>query len=403
VSSAAQSASNTTATSEAQSAAVDADDNPFRPSKDLRVEDEGAQEEKKMVPPDKPAPASTPISTSTSAPTPTLASTPALDPTPAPTAPRSGIVFSLKGAASKAKLGFGQADQQETAPKERGSILETKTAQITNKEPSSKGTPEPKKERSHRDPDRDRERDRMLERDRERERDRDRDRDREYRDRDRRYGPYDKHDGYYDRRSGYRDHRDRDPRDLRDPREPSYYREREYRERDSREARDLRDFRDPRDRDPRDLRSHRDPRDSRDFRDGRDPPRDPRDIRSDRDRREPPPNLPRRPDFRPDNRVDPRADRKEAVSSKPALKKVKRTRIKPLPTLSAEFAASESVYYRKPGNESVVGSGTYGKVFKGVHVYTKDMVALKKIRMEGERDGVSGTILQDPVRYANVI
>lgn len=47
------------------------------------------------------------------------------------------------------------------------------------------------------------------------------------------------------------------------------------------------------------------------------------------------------------------------------------------------------MYYRKPGNESVVGSGTYGKVFKGVHVYTKDQVALKKIRMEGERDGVS--------------
>jgi CTD kinase subunit alpha len=65
------------------------------------------------------------------------------------------------------------------------------------------------------------------------------------------------------------------------------------------------------------------------------------------------------------------------------------TRIKARPTLSDDFAASDSVYYRKPGNESVVGSGTYGKVFKGVHVYTKDMVALKKIRMEGERDGVS--------------
>lgn len=69
--------------------------------------------------------------------------------------------------------------------------------------------------------------------------------------------------------------------------------------------------------------------------------------------------------------------------------------MKQRPTLSADFAASDSVYYRKPGNESVVGSGTYGKVFKGVHVYTKDMVALKKIRMEGERDGVSG--------YSNVI
>ena len=76
------------------------------------------------------------------------------------------------------------------------------------------------------------------------------------------------------------------------------------------------------------------------------------------------------------------------------MKIIKKTRMKPRPTLPPDFAASESVYYRKPGNESVVGSGTYGKVFKGVHVYTKDMVALKKIRMEGERDGVSNAPAQ---------
>ncbi|KAF1994136.1 Pkinase-domain-containing protein [Amniculicola lignicola CBS 123094] len=74
---------------------------------------------------------------------------------------------------------------------------------------------------------------------------------------------------------------------------------------------------------------------------------------------------------------------------------VKRKRPKPRPTLSADFKASDSVYYRKPGNESVVGSGTYGKVFKGVHVYTKDMVALKKIRMEGERDGFPVTAIRE--------
>jgi len=62
-------------------------------------------------------------------------------------------------------------------------------------------------------------------------------------------------------------------------------------------------------------------------------------------------------------------------------------RIKPRPTLPKEMCASDSVYYRKPGNESVVGSGTYGKVFKAIHVYTKNKVALKKIRMEGEKDG----------------
>ena len=69
--------------------------------------------------------------------------------------------------------------------------------------------------------------------------------------------------------------------------------------------------------------------------------------------------------------------------------KVRKKRIKVKPQLSEEFVQSESVYYRKTGNESVVGSGTYGKVYKGIHVYTGKMVALKKIRMEGERDGVS--------------
>lgn len=74
---------------------------------------------------------------------------------------------------------------------------------------------------------------------------------------------------------------------------------------------------------------------------------------------------------------------------------VKRKRIKERPTLSTDFAASDSVYFRKPGNESVIGSGTFGKVFKAVHVYTNDMVALKKIRMEGERDGFPVTAIRE--------
>lgn len=69
--------------------------------------------------------------------------------------------------------------------------------------------------------------------------------------------------------------------------------------------------------------------------------------------------------------------------------KVRKKRLKVKPELSEDFKQSESVYYRKTGNESVVGSGTYGKVYKAIHVYTGGMVALKKIRMEGERDGVS--------------
>ncbi len=83
-------------------------------------------------------------------------------------------------------------------------------------------------------------------------------------------------------------------------------------------------------------------------------------------------------------------------------------RLKPRPTLPTEFAASDSVYFRKPGNESVVGSGTYGKVFKAIHVYTKKLVALKKIRMEGERDGFPVTAVREikllqSLKHANVV
>ena len=70
-------------------------------------------------------------------------------------------------------------------------------------------------------------------------------------------------------------------------------------------------------------------------------------------------------------------------------------REKPRPKLAPEFSQSDSVYYRKPGNESVVGSGTYGKVFKAIHVYTKKLVALKKIRMEGEKDGFPVTAVRE--------
>lgn len=56
---------------------------------------------------------------------------------------------------------------------------------------------------------------------------------------------------------------------------------------------------------------------------------------------------------------------------------------------------SDSIYFRKPGNESVIGAGTYGKVFKAIHIYTRDKVALKKIRMEGERDGFPITAVRE--------
>lgn len=81
----------------------------------------------------------------------------------------------------------------------------------------------------------------------------------------------------------------------------------------------------------------------------------------------------------------------------PTTRKVKKImkRVKERPQLADDFKKSDSVYYRKPGNESVVGSGTYGKVFKAVHVYTKNLVALKKIRMEGERDGFPVTAVRE--------
>ncbi|CZS99568.1 related to cell division protein kinase 2 [Rhynchosporium graminicola] len=94
----------------------------------------------------------------------------------------------------------------------------------------------------------------------------------------------------------------------------------------------------------------------------------------------------------------------------PTSRKVKKImkREKERPQLTEDFKNSDSVYYRKPGNESVVGSGTYGKVFKAVHVFTKSLVALKKIRMEGERDGFPVTAVREikllqSLKHANIV
>lgn len=71
-----------------------------------------------------------------------------------------------------------------------------------------------------------------------------------------------------------------------------------------------------------------------------------------------------------------------------------RKRLKARPELLPEHVKSESVYYRK-GDNSVIGTGTYGKVYKAIHVYTKAEVALKMIRMEGERDGFPVTAVRE--------
>ncbi|KAJ5469983.1 hypothetical protein N7530_007340 [Penicillium desertorum] len=145
------------------------------------------------------------------------------------------------------------------------------------------------------------------------------------------------------------------------------------RDRDRGRNRDRRDFREPREfRDPRDRRDDRRFGQRRDRRQGERPPDRPLDWQ-DR-RRDPSPEPPR--------------------EAPPKQKRIL-TRPKPRPTLPEEFANSDSVYYRKPGNESVIGAGTYGKVFKGIHVYTQRKVALKKIRMEGEKDGFPVTAVRE--------
>ncbi|KAH6964145.1 hypothetical protein DER45DRAFT_136492 [Fusarium avenaceum] len=134
-----------------------------------------------------------------------------------------------------------------------------------------------------------------------------------------------------------------------------------------------------------------------------------RDKNRARDRdREPPRSAPTEPAsarLRHDRRQPP-----EGPKVAPRMRKVKKTmkRPKARPTLSADLVDSESVFFRKPGNESVVGSGTYGKVFKGLNVYTKGMVALKRIRMEGERDGFPVTAVREikllqSLRHINIV
>lgn len=141
---------------------------------------------------------------------------------------------------------------------------------------------------------------------------------------------------------------------------------------------------------PRAERDRRDDRRDRNFREDR---RDNRDHRDHRDQRRGGYRDERRPER--DQKRD--RVRERSPDTVPEIKMEKRimSRRKPRPTLPTEFAESTSVYYRKPGNESVVGSGTYGKVFKAIHVYTKNLAALKKIRMDGEKDGFPVTAVRE--------
>lgn len=131
------------------------------------------------------------------------------------------------------------------------------------------------------------------------------------------------------------------------------------------------------------------------------PPQHPKNKFNDRREDRPIPRGPAERKFQMNDRSRPMQDRSQLANDRrpersrsPPPKKLKKE-IKSRPILPPELAQSESIYYRKPGNESVVGAGTYGKVFKAIHIYTQDKVALKKIRMEGERDGFPITAVRE--------
>ncbi|KAK5993421.1 CTD kinase subunit alpha [Cladobotryum mycophilum] len=131
-------------------------------------------------------------------------------------------------------------------------------------------------------------------------------------------------------------------------------------------------------------------------------------IQNDNRDREPPPSAPTEPSSARSRReLRQSADGPKMTPRTRKVTKIMR-RPKPRPTLPADLIDSESVFFRKPGNESVVGSGTYGKVFKGRNVYTEGLVALKRIRMEGERDGFPVTAVREikllqSLRHPNIV
>ena len=55
-----------------------------------------------------------------------------------------------------------------------------------------------------------------------------------------------------------------------------------------------------------------------------------------------------------------------------------------------------------------LGEGTYGVVYKAIHLETGDTVAIKKIRLEKEDDGVPSTAIREisllkNLRHPNVV
>lgn len=198
----------------------------------------------------------------------------------------------------------------------------------------------------------------------------------------------------YDDREAEPTKRGREERDLGDV--PT-------RERDPRDvARSERDPRDvaPRERDPRDLAPReRDPRDPSDLPSRE---RDPRDVRArSRERRE----------GGWEGRDDAKDYADERRPPRPVLDERKEVDVPPReeptpvpPPVPAAPPGSLELYERLVQ----VGEGTYGKVYKAKNVETGALVALKRIRMEAEKDGFPVTAIREikllqSLRHPNVV
>jgi serine/threonine protein kinase len=58
----------------------------------------------------------------------------------------------------------------------------------------------------------------------------------------------------------------------------------------------------------------------------------------------------------------------------------------------SEFGRSKQKRYKK---QSVIGSGAYGEVYKGIDTKTKTQIAIKKIKLDVESEGIPSTALRE--------
>lgn len=236
--------------------------------------------------------------------------------------------------------------------------------------------------------------------------------------------------------SDHREPRDREPRDresrerdskereLPEPRERGSkdreFKDREFKERDSREKgsrnRDSRDreFRDreikdrearARDFKERESRAPREPREQRESRGSREPkqrkgrktPKEPKEMHRSHGMHE---SRDHRDDYsRSDsNQLQTFSDERPEEIKRPASP----------PGVRIQYGvveyASNSVYNRI----SQIGEGTYGKVYKAINTQNNRMSALKRLRMESERDGFPITAMREikllqSLRHPNIV